>query len=148
MSPEDEQAVWSNYYAQKLAERLDEARDLWVRMRSGGVTDETVLALDFVHFGSSRADVEALAARLSDNYSVQVLADRQPGYWIAKGTTRPGGITLDEAQHLAWVEFMASVSQSCACVFSTWSLEAPSLRAIFESDPATSRGTHGGHALD
>ena len=134
MPPEESREVWGNYYAQKTSERLSEASDLWLRMRSGGVTDETVLALDFVHFGSSRADAEALAAQLSENYNMQVLPDGQQGYWIAKGTTRPEGITLDEAQHVAWVEFMCGVAQSYACVFSTWSLEASSLGASFESE--------------
>jgi len=55
-------------------------------------------------------------------------------YWYVKGTTRPEGINLSKEQHRAWVEFMADVAQSYACVFSSWSLESPELKSSFQSE--------------
>ena len=102
-------------------------------MQSAGVNEETVLALDFVHFGKSQTDAQALANQLSENYNMEVIPDEKQGYWYAKGTTRPHGLTLNQEQHLGWVEFMSDVAHSYGCVFSTWSLEAPSIGAKFNS---------------
>lgn len=134
MQTEDPQKTWSDYYQRKKRERVREAVELWKQMQRAGVVETTVLALDFVHFGNSQTDVEALASQLSENYTMQVVRDDNQNYWYAKGTTRPQGLTLSQEQHMAWVEFMSDVAQSHACVFSTWSLEAPSLRAKFHSE--------------
>lgn len=136
MATEDPQKIWSDFYERKKSERSEEAVELWKRMQAAGVTENTVLALDFLHFGNSRADVEALAQQLSENYVMEVVPAKEPGYWSAKGTTRPHGITLNQQQHLDWVGFMSDVAQSYACVFSTWSLEAPSLGEHFKSENA------------
>jgi hypothetical protein len=133
MNEEDAQKIWSDYFQRKKAQRLEEAAGLWRLMRSSGVNDATVLALDFTHFGKSKDAVEALADQLSENYEMNVISDRNDDYWYAEGTTRPEGITLSEEQHIGWVEFMADVAHSYACVFSTWSLESPSLGKKFES---------------
>ena len=134
METQDPQKTWSDYYLRKKSQRIEEAGILWERMTQAGVTDETVLALDFVHFGNVKADVEALAAQLAENYSMEVVPAKDPGYWLAKGSTRPQGLTLSRDQHLGWVEFMSDVAHSYACVFSTWSLEAPILGASFRSE--------------
>jgi len=134
MLTQDPQATWAAYYADKKLERVREATELWSQLTRAGVTGETVLALDFVLFGTVQSNVHALANQLSENYSVTVSPDEDQGVWYAKGTTRPYGITLNQEQHLAWVEFMADVAQSHSCVFSTWELEAPSLRAKFQSE--------------
>ena len=131
---EDPQKTWDDYYQRKKAERMAEASELWELMRKAGVTEETVLVLDFVHFGTSQADIENLAKQLSENYEMQVVPSGEQGYWLAKGTTRPSGITLNQEQHLYWLEFMVDVAQSYGCVFSTWSLEAPSLGMHFHSE--------------
>jgi hypothetical protein len=65
---------------------------------------------------------------------MEVVPDEKLGAWFAKGTTRPDGITLNQEEHLEWVAFMADVAQSYACVFSSWSFEAPSLNLRFESE--------------
>ena len=134
MSIEDPQKVWTAYYERKKAERLEQASALWQQMRLSGVKGDTLLALDFVHFGTSRSDVEALATQLRENYDMYVVPSEEPGYWLAKGTTRPIGIALDREQHLSWVEFMSDVAQSYACVFSSWSFDAPSLSVSFSSE--------------
>ncbi|HEX5091838.1 MAG TPA: hypothetical protein VFV84_04020 [Burkholderiales bacterium] len=138
MESQDPQKTWSDYYLRKKAQRVEEAGILWDRMTRAGVTDATVLALDFVHFGKVRADVEALAGQLAENYSMEVVPAGEQGYWLAKGTTRPQGITLTRDQHIGWVEFMADVANSYACVFSTWSFEAPTLGASFRSEDVES----------
>lgn len=133
MPQQDPQVLWSEYYQRIRDRRAREAEALWNQMREAGFSDDTVAALDFVHFGNVREKVDALARQLSENYTVEVLAaDR--GYWHVKGTTRPEGVCLSQAQHADWVLFMVDVARSYACVFSTWSLEAPSLGKTFKSE--------------
>ena len=134
---DDAQKTWADYQQRKKQERLAEAPQVWKQLRAAGATDETILALDFVHFGSSRSPVEALARQLSEHYEVKIKADEtNSGYCLLEGTTRPYGVTLTEQAHLQWVEFMADVAQSHGCVFSRWVVEAPSLKVRSESDRA------------
>lgn len=134
MPLQDSQEAWDEYYQRKKAERLHEAAVLDLSMRSAGVTDETALAIDFVHFSSSRPNIEMLAEQLSENYTIEVVQTDDQDAWLARGTTRPYGINLSQEQHLTWVGFMADVAASCACVFSTWLIEAPSLKLSFNSE--------------
>lgn len=134
MPIEDPQKTWDEYYERKKAELLREAAALDASMRSAGVTEETTLALDFVHFGASRSNVEALAEQLSENYAMEVVQADDQDTWLARGTTRPYGINLSQEQHFDWVGFMAEVARSYSCVFSTWLLEAPSLGLSFNSE--------------
>ena len=101
-------------------------------MEDSGVTSETVLALDFSHFASERTAAQALTDQLTENYTVQVSHDAASGYWFVNGTTRPSGITLEQQQHVDWVEFMTDVARSC--VFASWTLEAPRLGKRFSSE--------------
>jgi len=133
MQSKDQDKIWTHYYSRKKTQRLAEAVGLWAQLSAAGVNDETILGLDFAHFGPNKSDVEDLARQLSENYELHVTADEGQKQWIARGTTRPYGITLTREQHLGWVEFMADVAQSYACIFSTWSLEAPSLGVHFHS---------------
>jgi hypothetical protein len=132
MSASD-QAVWQDYAQRKRAERMAEAARVWEALVAAGGTPETVLAVDFVHFGTTPAQAEALHDQLAQNYSVTVESGPN-GYALVKGTTRPYGITLTRADHLDWVGFMCDVAQSHGCVFSTWSLAAPSLGATVSSE--------------
>ncbi|MEP1895877.1 MAG: hypothetical protein ABJQ98_15330 [Alloalcanivorax venustensis] len=134
MPTEDPQQVWEDYYGRKKSQRLQEATEIWRQLESAGVASNTVLALDFVHFGKSQHDAEALANQLSENYEMEVVESERDGCWLVKGTTRPYGIEMTEEQHLGWVEFMADVANSYACVFSTWAIEAPALGANFHSE--------------
>jgi len=138
MQTDDPQKVWEDYYHRKKSQRLEEAAEMWSQMKGKGVDEETVLALDFVHFGKSHSDVQDLADQLSEHYTMDVVPNEQQGYWFAKGTTRPDGITLNREEHLNWVEFMSDVAQSYACVFSSWSLEAPAIGAKFDSEKIVS----------
>lgn len=134
MKSDDPQQVWTDYYQRKKAQRLEEAMALWERMRRAGVRADTDLVVDFLMFGASREAAEALASQLSENYQAEVSEDARPGYWLVKATTRPYAITLSDGQLNAWVEFIADVAQSHACVFSTWKLEAPELGQSFLSE--------------
>ena len=120
---------------------MEEAIKLWDQMRDSDVNDETVLAIDFMHFGTNQENKNNLAKQLSENYEMEVVPSDEEGYWYAKGTTRPYGITLNKEQHIGRVEFMADVAQSYACVFSTWSIEAPSLGVSFDSESIESEDT-------
>ncbi len=133
MTGQDPEEIWRAYYQNKKSQRLAEADALWIQMENAGVTEETILALDFVHIGNDKEGIDALKDQLSENYNVAIRRGDND-YWYLNGTTRPGGINLSQEQHQAWVEFMADVAQSYACVFSSWSLEAPELKANFLSE--------------
>jgi len=137
MPPDDPQEIWEEYYQNKKSQRLEEAYKLCEQLHDAGVTEETVLALDFVHFSKSHENAQLLAEQLSENYTMDVVA-REDGVWYINGTSRPYGLTLSAEQHISWVEFMADVAQSHACVFSTWSLEVPSLNLKFGSEAIAS----------
>ncbi len=134
MSTEDPQKTWEEYYKSKKIQRMEEATKLWALISESEINDETILALDFLHFGTSEENIKELATQLSENYGMEVVSGKEEGYWYAKGTTRPHGLTLTKEQHSGWVEFMSDVAQSYACVFSTWSLEAPSLGLKYDSE--------------
>lgn len=132
MSGQGTDAPLASYYEEKKAQRRSEAIRLINEMVEAGITDSTILALDFTHFGNNQEGLEGLQSQLSENYEISIeKADDE--YWLLKGTTRPYGITLSADDHLTWVEFMADVAQSYGFVFSTWSLEAPDLKRVFDS---------------
>jgi len=130
----DPQKTWADYYQRLKDRRLAEATSLWAKFSEAGGSCDTVVAVDFIHFSASKADLESLASQLSESYAVSVVPRAEDGYWELRGTTRPGGIQLSEEQHSGWVEFMVDVAQSYACVFSTWQLEAPSMSRVFSSE--------------
>ncbi|WP_196158776.1 hypothetical protein [Reinekea sp. G2M2-21] len=136
MTQDDPEKVWDDYYARKRAQRIEEVDVLTRNMQESGVTEDTVLALDFVHFSKSKEGAEALSNQLSENYEMKVAFEKD--MYFIKGTTRPYGMNLSNEQHKAWVEFMADVAQSHNCVFSTWLIEAPSLKLKFSSEAVAS----------
>ena len=121
----DPQETWDEYYASIRDRRIGEAENIWTKMTAAGVNDETVLALDFLHFTSDSTNAEELADQLRENYEIKIAASSSPNYWNIEGTTRPHGISLTKQDHVGWVELMCDVAQSHGCVFSTWNLEDP-----------------------
>lgn len=121
----DPQKTWDEYYAEIRSRRESESREIWRQMTSSGVTPETILALDFLHFTQDSANADSLAEQLRENYEIQITPSDTPNYWNIEGTTRPHGIALAEQDHTDWVCFMCDVAQSHNCVFSTWNLEEP-----------------------
>ena len=92
-------------------------------MTDAGVTDETVLTLDYNHFGTVEDDIRRLAEQLSENYSIEVLPSDDGKTWLASGTTRPYGVDGMVGERLRkWSEYMCDVANSYGCVFSTWKL--------------------------
>ncbi|KFD30072.1 hypothetical protein [Sphingobium yanoikuyae] len=130
---DDPQNIWDDYYDRIKRRRIAEATFLWSEVDAAGANEETIFALDFVHFGNNRDDVDNLAQQLSENYTMEIAAHSEQNYWCAKGTTRPEGICLTKNDHTAWVDFMVDVARSYACVFSEWTLEAPALGRTFHS---------------
>lgn len=130
---DDPQKIGDDYYDRIKRRRLAEAALLWGEIEASGSSEETIFALDFVHFGNNRDDVDDLARQLSENYATKVSARSKQNYWVVRGTTRPESICLTADQHAAWVEFMVDVARSYACVFSEWMLEAPALGLTFQS---------------
>jgi hypothetical protein len=127
------QKIWDDYYDRIKRRRMAEAELLWAKIETAGATADTAFALDFSHFSNALGDADYFARQLSEHYDTQVVARSEPNYWDIKGTTRPERTCLTKAQHLAWVEFMADVAASYACVFSEWTLEAPALGLTFQS---------------
>ncbi len=123
---QDPQQVWSEYYDRIRRRRIAEAKLVHAQMVADGVTTDTLLALDFLHFGDVEEDVEELAEQLSENYTMMIAPRPDEEYWDAEGTTRPDGIDgVTEKLCCDWVEFMCEVAQSYACVFSTWTITNP-----------------------
>jgi len=121
----DPQKTWDEYYADIRNRRESETRELWQQIAAAGVTEDTVLAMDFLHFTSDPTNAKALAEQLRENYEIKISPSSSPNYWNIEGTTRPHGISLTMEDHAGWVEFMCDVAQSHGCVFSTWNLEDP-----------------------
>lgn len=129
----DPQETWDEYYERIRSRRAAEARAMIQEMNAAGVTSETILALDFVHFSPLEKDARSLADQLAENYEVRVEKEPSHDYWRILGTTRPYGIELDESEHAEWVGFMTDVARSHACVFSFWEIEDPGNRQKWSS---------------
>ncbi len=120
---DDAQQIWTDYYARIRRRRIAEAEFISSQLMADGVTADSILALDFKHFGTVENDVRRLSDQLSENYTVNVHLSDDGKTWIADGTTRPYGVDgMIGSQLLQWVEFMCDVANSHACVFSTWKL--------------------------
>lgn len=123
---DDPQKIWTDYYARLRRRRIAEAQILHSQMNANGVTDDTILALDFMHFGNVESDVRRLAKQLSENYAMTVGRRTDTAYWNAVGTTRPDGVDGMNAERWEdWVGFMCDVANSYGCVFSSWTLSDP-----------------------
>jgi hypothetical protein len=130
----DPQITWDEYYAEIRNRRLSEAQVLWELIANAGISGETIIALDFIHFSSDKENAENLLTQLSENYEIELVQSDDPGYWFINGTTRPYGITLTKEDHRNWVEFMCDVARSHGCVFSTWSIENPKTKEQWRSE--------------
>ncbi|WP_037200366.1 hypothetical protein [Rhodopirellula baltica] len=120
---DDAQQIWTDYYARIRRRRIAEAELIGSRMLDEGVTADTVLALDFKHFGTVESDVRRLSDQLSENYTMDVLISDDGKTWFANGTTRPYGVDgMIGDQLKEWATFMCDVANSYACVFATWKL--------------------------
>ena len=129
----DPQKRWDEYYSRIKDRRLEEAKSIWFKMEAEGVKEDTVLALDFFHFSQSKNDLTELRDQLSENYEVSIEEGNEDYYYL-KGTTRPYGIELSKESFEDWIDFMCDVSQSYACVFSTWTIEASSLEMTWTNE--------------
>ena len=108
---EDPQQIWTDYYARIRQRRIAQAKALHEQMSADGVTDETLLTIDFLHFGNDEADVEDLAEQLSENYTMTVIERPEKDYWNAEGTIYPCAVDgISPERGIAWVEFMCPPS--------------------------------------
>lgn len=122
MNDDDAKSVWRDYYIRVRNRRIDEAEQLINASRRDGITDESQMFLGFRHFSSVEDDIEQLKQQLSESYDVAVSKGKSKDYWYLDGTTRPVQMSFERDQLIGWVEFMADVAQSYACVFSNWVL--------------------------
>ncbi len=139
MTDNNAQAIWDEYYKRIRRRRISEAEQLIRSTRDDGVCDESEVFLDFIHFSSVEADLVMLKQQLAENYEVSISRDEPSGHWMLAGTTRPVSLTISGDQLIEWIEFMADVAQSYACVFSTWVLTEAStgkqwLSELYEPD--------------
>ncbi|MBI1249808.1 hypothetical protein GC197_18435 [bacterium] len=132
---DDAKQIWTDYYARIRRRRIAEAEFIASQLVADGVTADTVLALDFKHFGTVESDVRRLSDQLSENYSMTVLLSDDGETWFANGTTRPYGVDGMVGDQLRdWAAFMCDVSNSYACVFSTWKLVDPQRKMEWATD--------------
>ena len=134
MTEDQSQKTWNEYYLRVKNRRVAEADILWEQMTSKGMTESTVLALDFSLFCSDEEGIKNIEQQLSESYSLEIKYNPEGEVWIMNGTTRPDGITLEKSQHRSWVEFMSDVTASYGCVFSNWTIESPELNLVFKSE--------------
>ncbi len=134
ISDEEAQQIWQDYYGRIKSRRLAEAEIMWSEMVSRGIISDTVLVFDFVAFCADETGARYLQAQLTESYTVGLEYDPGQSVWLVDGTARPTDVTLDETGFMAWISFMADVTAQYGCVFSTWSIEAPRLNVIFESE--------------
>lgn len=134
INEEGAQYMWGEYYERIKRRRLGEADLLWSAMRSNGVSDETVLAMDFMIFCGDEVGAKRVAQQLSENYTTSLRHDLREGVWFVDGTTRPTGLTISKEEHSNWVGFMSDVSAQYGCVFASWTLETPKLDLVFTSE--------------
>lgn len=125
--------LWDDYAARKRAARLQEAEGVWAARVAAGAGPDTLLVLDFVHFGASPDAIEALRRQLAEHYTVDV-RDGPTGYRLLVGTTRPFGVTLSSTQHAEWVAFMCDVAWSHGCTFASWALTDPGTGTTIRSE--------------
>ncbi|WP_404304963.1 hypothetical protein [Neorhodopirellula lusitana] len=135
MNDDEAQQIWTDYYARVRRRRIAEAAHISSQMQIDGVTAQTVLALDFKHFGPIESDVRRLAEQLSENYTMEVVRSDDPETWFANGTTRPYGVDGLIGDALSdWAAFMSDVAHSYACVFTTWQLTDPQRKLEWATD--------------
>lgn len=125
----------NSYQNTILERRVAEAEYQWKSMASEGFSESSVAALDFTFFSNVKADAENLAKSLSENYTMTVLrSEKDPDYWIIKGTTRPYGMHFNYVQWLKWIDFMVGVGFTNNCVFSTWAVYEPKSKKTWSSE--------------
>jgi len=130
----DKQKLWDEYYSKIRRRRLAEAKILWSNMLIDGINENTELQMDFKHFCPIENDAINLAKQLSENYEMKTSFDKEQNMWFVYGTTRPYSTTVSQENFIKWIEFMADVANSYACVFTNWTIEAPKLDKIFKSE--------------
>jgi len=131
--------IMNEYQQEIMDRRIEEARLLWQTMKSEGFTEDTVAALDFVFFSDSHEQATQLIAQLSENYSLELSAAPEPGYFLIKGTTRPYGNEFTYQQWMDWVAFMVGVGFTHNSVFSAWSVYSPKTKKTWSSEAVEAR---------
>ena len=111
--PDDTQPIWARYHAGIRRRGIAEVELVDSQMVADGVTPNTILVLDFKHFGTVENDVRRIADQLSEKYSVNLLLSDDGQTWIADGTTRSYGFDgmVGEPLH-NWVAFRCDVAKS------------------------------------
>jgi hypothetical protein len=81
---EDPQKIWDDYYDRIKARLTAEAEVLWALMEKAGVTEDTVMILDFLHFSPDKENAESLAEQLSENYHIKIIPAPEENFWRVK----------------------------------------------------------------
>ena len=75
---DDAQQIWPDYYARIRRRRIAEADLISSQMEADGVSADSILALDFKHFGTVENDVRRLSDQLSENYTCLLYTSPSP----------------------------------------------------------------------
>ncbi|MGD9720813.1 MAG: ribonuclease E inhibitor RraB [Pirellulales bacterium] len=110
------------HYQNILANQLAMNRQTWVVLERYGVTESSMLRLDFTYYAPSREAAAALSALLQQetDYDVSVAGS---GWffrrrWLVQGTTQPTAVSptiLDQ-----WVTWMVAAGAKLNCDFDGW----------------------------
>ena len=108
-------------YQHLLAKHLARNEEVWLALQDCGISDKTVLQLDFQYFASSEECAQQLISflRAETDYSVELRLDFSPeGMWLIAGHTQKTTVSKEVLDH--WVEGMAATGFAHGCVFDGW----------------------------
>lgn len=109
-------------YQRLLAKHLASNEQVWIALQEIGISDKTVLRLDFRYFASSEECAQQLISflRAETDYDVELRLDFSPeGQWLIAGHTQETKVTKEILDH--WVGWMAATGLARGCVFDGWS---------------------------
>jgi regulator of ribonuclease activity B len=108
-------------YESTLAKQLAMNERTWVALQNHGITQTTLLRLDFLYYCPSESSAQQLAAFLEDetDYEVEMRADRDTkGKWVVEGQTQETSVSREILDQ--WVEWMVAAGFDHECVFDGW----------------------------
>ena len=108
-------------YQRLLAKHLASNEQVWLALQVIGISDKTVLQLDFQYFASSEECAQQLISflRAETDYDVELRLDFSPkGQWLIAGHTQKTTVSKEVLDH--WVDWMAAKGLDHGCVFDGW----------------------------
>jgi hypothetical protein len=101
-----------------LTKLLEKTHSLWGQLKAEGVTEETPISLDLLWHATDSAMAKDLAAKLAEEPSISVDAQRRGEQWVVLARIGPKKFTLEKLENM--VKDMHKVGSVHDCVFDGW----------------------------